>query len=128
MYGNRSWSRKGSGSEKRKRAVAEDYFDEDRKRARLGDEQEAGDDSSPERPQEREVHGSPGDSPLNLHNCDFPKSFVTRDSLPSILHPNCRPRLGNEKPSYNGEYPLSPLSRSPEYVPEGLIDEESRCE
>jgi hypothetical protein len=65
---------------------------------------------------------------LNLHNCDFPKSFVTRNSLPSILHPNCRPQLGNRKTLYNGDYPLSPLSRSPEYAPEGSVDEESRCE
>ncbi|KAL2041756.1 hypothetical protein N7G274_005540 [Stereocaulon virgatum] len=126
MYGERSWSRKDGGSEKRKRAVAEDYFDQNPKRARLEDEQEAVEDRSPERPQERKVRGSPGDSPLNLHNRDFPKSFVTRHSLPSILHPNCRPQLGNRETSHNGDYPLSPLSRSPEHAPEGLADEESK--
>jgi hypothetical protein len=46
---------KDGGSEKRKRAVAEDYFDEDRKRARLGNEPEARYNGSLERPEEREV-------------------------------------------------------------------------
>ncbi|KAK3169980.1 hypothetical protein OEA41_009365 [Lepraria neglecta] len=116
-------------TEKRKRAIAENYFDDNRKRARPEGEREAGDESSPEQPREREYHGSPEDSPLNLHDRDFPKSPATRESLPSILHPNCRPQSGKRHHSYNNrDYPLSPVSRSPEYLPEELTEQESKSD
>ena len=116
------------GTEKRKRAIAENYFDDNRKRARPEGEREARDESSPGQSREREYHSSPEDSPLNLHDRDFPKSPATRESLPSILHPNCRPQSGKRHHSYNNrDYPLSPVSRSPEYLPEELTEQESKC-
>lgn len=115
-------------AEKRKRAKAENYFDDNRKRARPEGEREVRDESSPGQPREREYHGSPGDSPLNLHDRDFPKSPATRKSLPSILHPDCRPQSGARHHSYNSrDYPLSPLSRSPEYIAEEPTEQESKC-
>ena len=128
MYNNsRSLDRKCGGTEKRKRAVAENYFDDNRKRVRPEGEREARDDSSPRQPREREYHGSPEDSPLNLHDRDFPKSPVTRESLPSILHPDCRPQSGKRHRSYNNRgYPLSPLSRSPEDLPEEPTEQENK--
>ncbi|KAL2050905.1 hypothetical protein ABVK25_008803 [Lepraria finkii] len=128
MYNNsRSLDRKCGGTEKRKRAVAENYFDDNRKRVRPEGEREARDDSSPRQPREREYHGSPEDSPLNLHDRDFPKSPATRESLPSILHPDCRPQSGKRHRSYNNRgYPLSPLSRSPEDLPEEPTEQENK--
>ena len=121
MYSNsRTWARQDGGVEKRKRAIVED-FSEDRKRARPEDMRQTREESSHiHSARDRESRGSPGDyPPLKIHDRDFPKFPVTRDSHPSVLRPDRRSRSRDKQHSYNSrDYPLSPLSRSPENVPE----------
>jgi len=122
----KSWKTQDTvAAEKRKRPITGDFFDIDdpRKRARAEWERDKGTVKGDREYKIRGASdsGSGAGAPLSTHHRrEYPNS---RDSLPSPSIRDGRQQIINKTATTsrnNRAYPLSPLSRSPEHLSDGV--------
>lgn len=118
---SKTWSRQDGLASKRKRPSAHDFFDDSKKRARPEADRAVSRDCSPKTARDqgsgvREKTGSVSFSP-------YPEGQDLQDSRqhsPLFVSSTNECHHDNQtKPFATRDYPLSPLSHSPEHIPDG---------
>lgn len=117
---SKTWHRQDGLASKRKRPSAHDFFDDSKKRPKPEADRAVSRDCSPKTPRDnesvREKVGSVSFTP-HLEGQDLQDS---RQHSPLFISSTNECHHNNQtKPSMTRDYPLSPLSHSPEHISDG---------
>ncbi len=119
---SRTCHRQDGPADKRKRPSAHDFFDEPKKRARPEEARAVSRDCSPEKTRESEsvIRGKAGDVSSTRYQNSRQYSPLFVSSTDECQHDN------QTQPFTTRDYPLSPLSRSPEHMSDGSRERKKR--